>query len=89
MTNTRMLCLQNLVLGLFVMASGIVVFVWAKKIQEIHVRWHERHPDLAALNPFSAWIRTPDATLLVRAGGLVLIFFSFVGFYFAWKACSG
>jgi hypothetical protein len=84
-----MLCLQNLILGLFVFVFGIVVFLWPGKIQEINVRWHERHPDLAALNPFSAWIRTPDATLVVRAGGLVLISFSLVVFYFALKACSG
>jgi hypothetical protein len=84
-----MLCLQNLVLGLLVLVSGTVVFLWTRKIQEINVRWHERHPGLAAMNPFSAWIRTPDATLVVRAGGLVLISFSLVVFYFAWKACSG
>jgi uncharacterized protein YjeT (DUF2065 family) len=86
---TSTLCLQDLVLGLLVLVFGIVVFLWPKKIQEINVRWHEGHPDLAALNPFSAWIRTPDATLVVRASGLVLIFFSLVVFYFAWKACSG
>ena len=88
MTNTRMLCLQNMVLGLLVLVFGTVVFLWPR-IQEINVRWHERHPDLTALNPFSAWIRTPDATLVVRAGSLVFISFSLLVFYFAWKACSG
>lgn len=89
MANASMLCPQNLVLGLLVLVSGIVVFLWPGKIQEINVRWHERHPGLAALNPFSAWIRTPDATLVVKAGGLALISLSLVVFYFAWKGCSG
>jgi hypothetical protein len=86
-TSTSILC--SLLLALFVLLSGIAVLVWPAKLQGISIRWHERHPKLDALNPFSAWIRTPDALLAVRAGGVVLICISLVVFYFAWKACSG
>lgn len=88
-TSNSMLCRQNVVVGLVLLLLGVSVLFGARKIQEINVRWHERHPRLAALNPFSAWMRTPDATLVVRVGGLVLIGFSLVVLYFAWRACSG
>ncbi len=69
--------------------SGIVILVWPEKIQASNIRWYDRHPRLAALNPFSNWIRTPDSLLAVRAGGVGLVCISLIVFYFAWRACLG
>ena len=87
-TLTSQLCRQNLLLGLSMLAVGMVVVIWPEKIQRINIRWHERHPKLSDLNPFADWIRTAAALTTVRASGVVLIGFSLLVSFFAWKACS-
>lgn len=83
-----MLCRQNLILGFVVLAFGIFIIVWPEKLQKIAIRRQERHPKLAALNPFADWIKSPSFLIAPMACGLVLILFSVVVLYFAWKACS-
>jgi hypothetical protein len=82
------ICRGDLLLALLSIL-GIAISVWPEKIQEIRVRSQEPHPKLAALSPFSDWMRTPSFLIVVRAAGLALICFSLVGFYFGWKNCLG
>jgi hypothetical protein len=83
-----MLCRQNLTLGLFALISGVVVFLWAEKIQEIGIRSRERHPKVTALILWADFIRKPEYRLVIRASGLFVIGVSILVFYAAWKACS-
>lgn len=84
-----MLCRQNLFLGLFLLIFGAVILLWPEKVQAIGIRSHDRHPKLAALNPFSDLIRRPSYRLVIGGAGAVLICISALRvLYFAWKACS-
>jgi hypothetical protein len=76
------------ILELVVLASGIFIVVWPEKLQKIAIRHQERHRNLAALNPFADWIKSPSFLVAPMACGFVLIVFSVVVLYFAWKACS-
>ncbi|PYT92733.1 MAG: hypothetical protein DMG36_13330 [Acidobacteria bacterium] len=80
-------CRNDMIAGLICAAIGFLLIIWPERIQKRQIQFQDRHPKLAALNPFAEWNRSTSAVILIRCSGLIPILFARVAFYFAIKNC--
>ena len=60
--------------GVLFLAAGLFCTIWARRVQQYAIQWHERHPTLARLNLFRRRIYHPAYLWEVRlCGSLSLI----------------
>jgi hypothetical protein len=65
-------CRNDVFAGFLMLLLGMLMIVWPARIQQLQIRWQERHPKLAGLNPLADWNRSA-ATLLIRLAGFMPI----------------
>ena len=60
--------------ALIFLAVGVFATIWARRIQQYAISWHERHPALARLNLFRRRILHPAYVWEIRlCGSLSLV----------------
>ena len=56
---------------LIFLSFGLYITVWARRIQQHAIQWHERHPELARFNLFRRRIYRPAYLFELRVCGML------------------
>jgi hypothetical protein len=59
---------------LIFLTAGVIITVWARRIQQYAIQWHERHPMIARWNLFRRQVYNELYLFELRLCGVLLFF---------------